>query len=186
MKNAKEQVKQFCKSPEPKIFSELWTLNQDMAMKCLFYILHERKLETEFLNIFCGIVYKQQREIFDKNLSLIVGIPNDTLLTAKEIRNLAKDDWENNENNLTEFISPDYQESFRQEFYSRVRKTYFDKVYQLPIYGTVETLNKLKNNLTKDKIVQLTVDKLIREFPKESRQNYKTFEEQFKFVRGGG
>lgn len=185
---AKSQVRDFFDNPNETNFSKLWEINPNMAMKCLFYLLDERKRESEFIDIFTNVIYKKHNKVFHRNLSLIVGIYNEQLIPDEAIRTIAEKDYDTNETYLNEYIDPNYQEPFRQEFLSRVRNTYFTNVVNLPMYGTVNTMERIQQKLGDDKVVYYKIKKIIERVERLVGENTKPnskspkFELQYQWV----
>jgi len=184
-------VVNFFENPEEMHFIELWNMNSDMAMKCLFYILDQKREAQLFVELFGGWVYKNHRKTFFRNLSLILGIYNEKILTDESIKEFAKVDYEANELKLKEMLEEEYRETFRREFFSRVRHTYFTTVYKIPVYGSVEIMKKLQSHLKEngsDNLVYHTIEHLIQKYETEVKvPNVKIkakpkFEEQYQFV----
>jgi hypothetical protein len=189
----------FFKFPTEEYFVEIWKLNSDMAMKCLFYILDQKNETEKFIDIFGNWVYKNHKSVFFKNLSLILGIYNEKILTDKQIKEITKKDYEYNEFKLKELLEEDYRESFRKEFISRARKTYFTTVYIIPVYGNVEIMRALQKLLKDDSktnskcLAYHTIEHLIRRYELSNKiinENKvtlnETFEKQYQFISGVG
>lgn len=188
MEEQKRLVINFFQEPDEMKFIKLWKLNSDIAMKCLFYILDQKKDYETFVDIFSGWVYKNQREVFFKNLSLILGIYNEKILTDDEMKKIIQKDYDDNETKLKELVEEEYRETFRKEFISRARLTYFTTVYQIPVYGTIKVVRLIQNKLKTEKLVYHTVEHLVKKyemFNNISVPKPKTkFEEQYQFVTG--
>lgn len=180
-------VVNFFENPNEGRFVELWNINSDMAMKCLFYILDQKNEVETFITIFGNWVYKNHRRVFFRNLSLILGIHNEKILTDEQLKTIAKKDYEDNELKLKEMLEEKYREPFRKEFFSRVRKTYFTTIYRIPMYGSVETMKTLQNKLKDEKLVYHTIEHLIQKYEtivknRKIEKPKDKFEEQYQFV----
>jgi len=164
----------------------LWEINPNICMKCIMFILDQRKDEDIFIK--CMIwIYKNHKTTFDKNLSLIVGLPNKKLITDEELTEIAKDDYETHENILKEFISEEYRNTFRKEFLSRIYNHYFKEIYKIPVYGTPELLKKIQKVIIKinpkDLVTKYKITSLCERFKLMTTLKYKTFDEQYLWVR---
>lgn len=176
------RVVEFIKEPNETRFIELWNFNADMAMKCLFYILDQKQDTETFIDIYVNWVFEFHRKTFMKTLSLILGVYNNELLSEDEIKTMAKLDFEENERRL-QLVQEDYRDSFRKEFISRVRKTYFTDVYRLPVYGNEMVVRQIQKRLLDDTIVFHTVETILKRYSKNLDKNQKlNFEEQYLFV----
>lgn len=66
----------------------LWNTNSDVCMKCIMFVLDQKKDEELFITLMKW-VYEHHPESFDKNISLIVGIHNTHTLTDDELIHIA-------------------------------------------------------------------------------------------------
>ena len=157
-----------------ELFSDFWKLDNNNAIKVLFFILDKKQLDREdiFITLF-DWVRKNEPNTFYNNISHIVGVPN-TKTLPEHIRNkMLKDDYEKHDKILDQFICKDYQHTFKRSISQITQRKLIDSL-GLPKYGSWGTMKKLfhkyKNTIPKVKLIVITsFDKQIIEDIKHNR-----------------
>lgn len=121
--------------------STIWNKKPETAIKLFFFILdqHQGKNQSKAFVILMDWLYTNHQKIFYKNLSLVVGRPNDSVLDSKRAKDILAADYEKHENTLKKFIDPEFRNSFRSNWESTA-KDHILNAYSIPQYGSWEIL----------------------------------------------
>ncbi|MDX1372783.1 MAG: DUF2828 family protein [Nitrososphaeraceae archaeon] len=115
---------------------DMWNKNGEKTVKIIFFIRDKfcgMKDKKIFYNCYLWL-YENHRDKFYRNLSHIVGIYNKNSITDKKLIYIMKNDYDNYNRHLNNFITKEYQKPFIESWLSTSRKEFFRK-YPIPVYG---------------------------------------------------
>lgn len=130
--------------------STIWNAKKDSALKLFFFIRDKDKGKNqpkEFTKIMSWLFINHE-DIFYKNFSLIVGVPNTHTLDLVQSQKMLEKDWKKHEEILSFFIEEDHKESFRKNW-NITTKNKLLETYKLPEYGTWEDIIEITEYIKK-------------------------------------
>lgn len=130
--------------------SKLWDAKRDSALKLFFFIRDKDKGKNqplEFIKIMLWL-FTNHEDIFYKNFSLIVGVPNSHTLEMVQSQKMLEKDWKKHEEILSFFIEEEYKESFRNNWNITTKNQLLES-YKLPEYGTWEDIIEIAEYIKK-------------------------------------
>lgn len=132
--------------------SSIWNKKPETAIKLFFFILdqHQGKNQPKAFVVLMEWLYKNHQNVFYKNLSLVVGRPNDSVLDPKRVKDILSEDYEKHENVLKNFIDPEFRNSFRSNWESTAKACILN-IYSIPQYGSWEVLIDIAEKILIDK-----------------------------------
>jgi hypothetical protein len=149
-------------------------------------LIDEKKDEKNFIKCIMW-VYKHHKTTFDKNLSMLLGIHNERIITDNELIKITKSDYNNHEIKLKKFIMIEYRNTFRKEFLSRVRNYYFKYIYIIPCYISINLIKKLQliiiNNFPEDTYTKYKIDHLCKTIKTKTNVKHNTFDQQYLWIK---
>jgi hypothetical protein len=118
----------------------MWSIDPDNTMKYIFFVRDKKGHNNSSLFIdMMKWVYHNHKPSFFKNLSLVVGIPNELTIPIDTIEKSLKESLKVHEIALEYYIHEDSKDSFR-EYWNSVSKealiTKYITTYNIPEYGT--------------------------------------------------
>lgn len=174
----KEFIKNILKNQEDsdriiELYSELWKIEPNNAIKILFFILDRKHINNKkvFKTLF-EWVRKNHPETFYVNLSHIVGVPNSKTLPKDLQERMLEEDIKKHNTILDEFVCKDYHQSFQESMISTTKfklieslgmTKYTDWSFMRELYYEYKDIdNKAKLIILNTFDKQITNDKLNR------------------------
>ena len=154
--------------------STIWKVNPQTAIKLFFFIRDKNKgknQERSFIKIMKWL-YENDKSVFYKNFSLIVGIPNRHTYDMVESTKMLKSSHTKHQEILDYFIQKEHQDSFKENW-NNTTKNKLLEAWSIPEYGDWKDLITLSNIIPDKKIFYITINLFSEQIRKDIKnKNY--------------
>ena len=129
---------------------KIWKKSPETSIKLFFFILDKEygKNQPKAFHKIMTWLYLNHTDTFYKNYSLIVGKYNSKTMPPKQAQQMLNKEYKKHNQILNEFISPEYQKSFKIFWESSANHSLFNS-YNLPKYGEWNDLIKIYTSINK-------------------------------------
>jgi hypothetical protein len=144
--------------------TKLWNENPGMTMKTIFFLLdpvHGKGQSCAFARAM-KCVYDLNQTAFYRNLSLVIGVPNDLAFSWTDRQQLVQTMFESKYNEYLQMLETNVDPTYHQPFLKSFVELQFEEL-ELPCYGSFEDLLLVHDYVRTQKCALTIVGLMIRQ-----------------------